>query len=433
MPRRTDGLSAVKVARAGAGRYGDGNGLYLLVRPSRGKPVPGEAPVLMRFWVFRYTRGGKMREIGLGAAKGSGQNGTSLADARSRARKLADIVRDGRDPLAEREADEIRKQAEAAAAVPNAMTFRQAAEHYIAAHEAGWKNPKHRQQWGNTLRDYVYPDFGSLAISTFDTSHVTKILEPIWRVKPETAGRLRGRLEQVLDYARVREWRAGDNPARWRGHLDHLLPARAKVARVEHHDALAWREIATFMEALIAKDGIAALALRFVILTAARSGEVRGATWGEIDLTNAVWTIPAERMKAAREHRVPLSSKALTVLETVLQRRDEEHGDFVFPGGREGKPLSDVALSKVAKGCGTSDDTTVHGFRSTFRDWAAEATAFPNEVAEAALAHVVSDKTEAAYRRGDLFEKRRRLMEDWTKFCSEVKASADNVRMLRGA
>jgi integrase len=430
MPRRAEGLTAAKVAKAGAGRYGDGGGLYLLVRPSRGKTGQGDKPTLMRFWLFRYTSVGKMREMGLGAASATGKDGLSLADARARARKLADLVRDGRDPLADRDADDTRKKAEAAVAAATAVTFRDTAERYIAAHEAGWKNPKHRQQWSNTLRDYAYPIIGALPVSTIETGQVTEILEPIWRAKPETASRLRGRLEQVLDYAKVMGWRQGENPARWRGHLDHLLPSRAKIARVEHHAALSWREIGRFMQALAAKEGVAALALQFVILTAARSGEVRGAVWNEIDLRHATWTIPADRMKAAREHRVPLTASALTVLEAVLPLRDRARGDFVFPGARVGQPLSDVALSKLAKSCG-STDTTVHGFRSSFRDWAAETTAYPNEVAEAALAHTVSDKVEAAYRRGDLFEKRRRLMDDWATFCSRPLPVAGEVVPLR--
>jgi integrase len=419
MPRRAAGLSAAKVAKAPPGRYGDGAGLYLLVRSAEA-----------RFWVFRWTRAGRMREMGLGPA--AGRVAVSLAEARTKARRLYDLVREGRDPLADRETERAAAKAEDAKAAASVITFRDVADRYVTAHEAGWKNPKHRQQWRNTLRDYVLPAIGDLAVAAVGTGEVTKIIEPLWTEKPETASRVRGRIESILDYAKARGWRDGENPARWRGHLDHLLPARAKVQRVEHHAALPWRQIGAFMDKLGRQEGVAALALRLAILTAARSGEVRGATWTEIDLDHAVWTIPADRMKAGREHRVPLSDAAVAVLRRVILLRDREHGDFVFPGGRSGRPLSDVAVSKAAKVAG-GDDATVHGFRSTFRDWCAEATGYPREVAEAALAHVVRDKTEAAYQRGDFFDKRRKLMAEWATFCGRVAAPAADVVALRAA
>jgi integrase len=417
MPRRAAGLSAAKVAKAAPGRYGDGAGLYLLVRSAEA-----------RFWLFRYVRGGRMREMGLGPA--AGRAAVSLVEAREKARRLYNLVREGRDPLADRGAERAAAKAEDAKAAASVITFRDVAHRYVAAHEAGWRNPKHRQQWRNTLRDYVLPAIGDLAVAAVGTGEVTKIIEPIWTGKPETASRVRGRIESILDYAKARGWRDGENPARWRGHLDHLLPARAKVARVEHHAALPWRQIGSFMDRLGRQEGVAALALRFAVLTGARSGEVRGATWGEIDLDHSVWTVPAERMKAGREHRVPLSEAAVGVLRQVALLRDRQHGDLVFPGGRAGRPLSDVAIAKAAKIAG-GDDVTVHGFRSTFRDWAAEATSYANEVAEAALAHTLSDKVEAAYRRGDLFDKRLRLMNDWAQFCARPGVTSGAVVALR--
>ncbi|WP_428396202.1 tyrosine-type recombinase/integrase [Lichenicoccus sp.] len=294
-----------------------------------------------------------------------------------------------------------------------AITFETVAEGYIKAHAAGWRNSKHAAQWGATLRTYVYPNFGSVAVVDVATEHVLAALQPIWSTKPETAARVRGRIESILDYAKAMKWRQGENPATWRGHLVKLLPSRAKVAPVVHHAALPWTEIATFMAALRGQTGLSACALEFTILTAARSGETFGATWGEIDLEAKTWTVPASRMKAAREHRVPLSAPALALLEKLAKLRpDTEPGRYIFPGAAARKPLSNMAMTMVLRRM-KRGDVTPHGFRSTFRDWAAEKTSFPNEVAEAALAHVVGDKVEAAYRRGDLFEKRRAMMEEW--------------------
>jgi integrase len=360
MPRRAAGLTAAKVRTAKPGRYGDGNGLYLLVRSADAA-----------FWVFRYTVKGRMREIGLGSARTF-----SLAETRVKAMDLHRKVRTGIDPLAERKA--------LAATATLAVTFDEVSSSYITAHEAGWRNAKHRQQWHNTIDTYAAPIIGKLAVSSIDTGAVMRVLDPIWREKPETASRLRGRIESVLDFATARGWRTGENPARWRGHLDNLLPARGKLARVEHHAALPWREIGAFMVALQGQEGVSALALRFVILTACRTGEAIGARWSEIDMTEAIWTVPGSRMKAGREHRVPLANAALDVLRQATKLRPEGKADApVFPGGRAEKPLSSMALLMLLRRMGRPD-LTAHGFRSTFRDWCAESTNHPREVAEAA-------------------------------------------------
>lgn len=409
MPRRAAGLSAAKVRTAAPGRYGDGNGLYLLVRS-----------VEARFWLFRYTREGKMREMGLGPA--SGRAAVSLVTARDKARQLYDTVRSGRDPLADRADAEAAAKQEAARAAARETTFRDAAQAYIAAHQDGWRNPKHAAQWPSTLNQYAYPFMGDLAVGVVDTGHVMATLEPIWRTRPETASRLRGRIEAVLDYAKARGWRAGENPARWRGHVENMLPARSKVAKVVHHPALPWREMAPFVERLRNRQGLGARALELTILTAARSSETLNARWREFDLETAIWTVPGERMKAGREHRVPLSPDALGLLRAIRPLQQVTNDGWVFPGLREDRPLSNMAMLMVLRRMGRGDLTT-HGFRSSFRDWCAEATDHSREVAEAALAHTVGDKVEAAYRRGDLFEKRRKLMEEWTAFCtSDVSA-----------
>ena len=310
-------------------------------------------------------------------------------------------------------------------------------ERYIEAHRAGWRNAKHAAQWAATLASYAEPIIGTLPVRAVDTALVMKVLEqevrdapdgrpaPLWATRPETAARLRGRIESILDWARVRGYRDGENPARWRGHLDKLLPARAKVRKVEHHAALPYSELPDFMAALRAQDGIAARALEFAILTAARTGEVIGARWSEIDIGEKLWTIPPERMKAGKEHRVPLSVKAVTILNEMKPLAQASDGStdgsaFVFPGGKRGQPLSNMAFLMLLRRMKRGDLTT-HGFRSSFRDWAAERTKFPSEVAEMALAHTVSNKVEQAYRRGDLFERRRRMMTVWSTFCTAAK------------
>jgi integrase len=295
------------------------------------------------------------------------------------------------------------------------MTFEQAAGSYIAAHESGWRNAKHAQQWRNTLASYAYPKIGALMVRNVELAHILAVLEPIWAERTETATRLRGRIEQVLDWATARGYRDGLNPARWRGHLDKLLARPSKVAVTEHHAALPFIEVGNFMQRLGEAKGMGARALEFAILTAARSGEVRGATWTEIDLKAAVWTIPGVRMKMGREHRVPLSPPAIALL-IALPRMVGT--DLVFPAPRGGV-LSDMTLSAVVRRMRVT--AVPHGFRSTFRDWASERTNYPRDVAEMALAHTISNKVEAAYRRGDLFEKRRRLMADWATFCSRTQ------------
>jgi integrase len=431
--RKAAGLTTLTVKSAKPGRYGDGNGLYLLVRE-------GGA----RWWLFRYHVNGKMREMGLGAAPSPAREApkaaadretVSLAEARDKARALRDIVRAGGDPLAQRDADAAVARAEAQQAAVKAMTFRAVANAYLAAHEAGWHNPKHRAQWRATLDAYAMPHMGDLPVSDVMTGHVMAALEPIWTAKPETATRVRGRIEAVLDYAAARGWRSGENPARWRGHVANLLPSRGKLARVVHHAALPWEDVAAFLADLRGRPGMGARALEFTILTAARTGEALGTRWGEIDLTEGVWTVPAERMKAGREHRVPLSDAALAIVRTLLPLRppdDDKGRAFVFPGARKGRPLSGMAMLMLLRRM-ERGDLTAHGFRSSFRDWAAERTSYAREVAEEALAHTLRDKTEAAYRRGDLFEKRRRLMDDWAAFCAKPAAEGANVTPIRAS
>jgi integrase len=414
MPRKAAGLSAAKVRTAAPGQYVDGDGLRLLVRPTGA-----------RFWLFRYTIDGKTREMGLGRA-GDDRVAVPLSTARDEAAKLRLMVKAGIDPLAKREADEAAAAAAALQAAVRGMTFRTVAEKYLAAHNDGWRNPKHRAQWGATLEAYAFPHMGSLPVADVGTEHVLTALEPIWRDKAETAARVRGRIESILNYATSRGWRAGENPARWRGHLANLLPARGKVAPVEHHAALPWSGIAAFLIALAKQPGVSALALQFAILTAARSGEVLGATWGEIDMAAKLWTVPANRMKAGREQRIPLSPPAVTLLTQLTQLRTADGPDaFVFPGAQPNRPLSIMAMTMVLRRM-KRGDITVHGFRSTFRDWAGETTATAREVLEAALAHTLGSKTEAAYARGDLFEKRRVLMDAWGRYC--IKNLGDTAR-----
>ena len=379
----------------------DGKGLRLRVT------VNSNTEEVRKSWVLRVTvKGGPVRELGLGSA-----DDLSLADAREVARQWRALARDGKDPLVARAAERAERALEAA----RAMTFQQCAEALIASHEASWKNAKHRQQWSNTLKTYAYKVFGDLPVQAIDVTLVMKAVEPIWKTKTETASRVRQRIESVLDWATARGYRKGENPARWRGHLDNLLPARAKVQKVKHHPALPYTEIPAFMIALRASDGDSARALQFTILTATRTNEALKARWGEINLKEKVWTIPAERMKAGREHRVPLSPAAVALLETM--RKAHPKSDWVFPGTGKDKTLSTMAMLMTLRRM-KRDDLTTHGFRSTFRDWAAEQTSFAREVAEAALAHAIGDKTEAAYRRGDALEKRRKLMEAWAGYCT---------------
>jgi len=399
MARTIGKLTALAVNQAKRrGYYGDGGGLFLQVSPGGAKS-----------WVFRFKEAGKLREMGLGPT-----HTVSLAEARQKALECRKVRLDGRDPIEARRAERMHAKLDAA----KAITFAACAERYIASHKAGWRNPKHAAQWPATLGTYVYPVFGSLPVQAVDVGLVMKAIEPIWVEKPETASRVRGRIESVLDWATARGYSQGENPARWRGHLENLLPKKSKVRRVEHHAALPYSEIATFTVELRQQEGVAARALEFAILTAARTGEVIGAKWDEIDSGEHLWVIPAERMKAAKEHRVPLSDPALAILEEMRKIRQ---GDHIFPGGKEGRPISNMAMSMLLRrmGCG---ELTVHGFRSTFSDWCSERTNFPAEVREMALAHAVSDMVEAAYRRGDLFDKRRRLIQAWASYCSKSAA-----------
>lgn len=414
MPRKlNNALTSLMVKNAKPGRHADGGGLHLLVKDSGA-----------RSWVFRFMLKGKARDIGLGAASGPGA--LSLADARDTAAALRLKVKAGIDPLEERQREAAEALAAAQAARVAGVTFRSVAEAYIAANEDGWRNAKHRQQWVNTLATYVYPVVGDLPVAEVSTAHVLQILEPIWKAKPETASRVRGRIETILDAAKARGYREGENPARWRGHIAQILPARSRLTR-GHHKAMPYEAVPAFIAQLRARQAVAALALEFTILTAARTGEVLGATWAEVDLVKAVWTIPAARMKAGREHRVPLSPRAVEILEAVKPLGKE----WLFPAARGGE-LSGMAMTMLLRRM--KADVTVHGFRSSFRDWAAECTGYTHEVCEMALAHVIGNKVEAAYRRGDLFEKRRRLMAEWATYCgTPPAATADNVTPIRSA
>ena len=390
----TEKLSALKVVRVmRRGMYNDGGNLYLRVAPSGSKQ-----------WVFRYKLNGKQHDMGLG-----GLDTFTLKEARERARELRKQKYAGTDPIAARRAAQMQARLERAKAV----TFEECAEAYIEAHQDGWKNSKHREQWRATLQTYAYPMLGRLSVQAIDTGLVTKVIEPIWKTKTETASRVRGRIEAVLDWAAARGFRQGENPARWRGHLENLLPRKSKVAPVEHHAALPYNELPAFIAELRAQKGISARALEFAILTAARTNEALGATWDEIDLAEKVWIIPPERIKAGRPHRIALSTAAFDI---VSQMRQVQSGRFVFPGAKSDQPLSNMALLMLLRRL-RHEDLTVHGFRSSFADWAAERTAYPDEVRQMALAHSVSDKVEAAYRRGDLFEKRRALGQAWADFC----------------
>lgn len=412
MPRKlSNALTPLAVKSAKPGRHADGGGLHLLVKESGA-----------RSWVYRFMLKGKARDIGLGAA--SGPETISLATARDKAAALRLQVKAGVDPLAKRHREASEALASAQAAQIAGITFKAVAESYIAANEASWRNAKHRQQWLNTLASYVYPVMGELPVADIGTAHVLKILEPIWQDKPETASRIRGRIETVLDAAKARGYREGENPARWRGHIAQILPARSRLTR-GHHKAMPYDALPEFVAKLRKREAVAALALEFAILTATRTGEVIGATWAEVDLDKAIWTIPAARMKGGREHRIPLSQRELEILQAVQPLGEE----WLFPAIKGGA-MSGMAMSMLLRRMKVG--VTVHGFRSSFRDWAAECTGYAHEVAEMALAHVIGNKAEAAYRRGDLFEKRRRLMQDWAVYCTTpVVVSADKVTPIR--
>lgn len=412
MPRKlSNALTPLSVKNAKAGRHADGGGLHLLVKESGA-----------RSWVYRFMLKGRARDIGLGAA---GPDGISLATARDLASALRLKVKSGVDPLEERDRMAADAFSAAQAAQIAGITFKAVAEAYIAANEDSWRNPKHRQQWGNTLATYVYPIIGDLPVAEVGTAHVLTILEPIWKAKPETASRVRGRVETILDAAKARGYREGENPARWRGHIAQILPARSRLSR-GHHKAMPYDAIPAFMAQLRGREAMAALALEFVILTATRTSEVLGAAWGEVNLEKAIWTIPAARMKASKEHRVPLSPRAVEILEAAKPLKK----DSLFPADKGGK-LSTMAMSMLLRRM--EQDCTVHGFRSAFRDWSAECTAYAHEVCEMALAHTIGNKAEAAYRRGDMFEKRRRLMADWATYSGGGGVAGAEVTPIRSA
>lgn len=411
------------------GTHCDGQGLNLSVKS------PGSGS-----WVLRYMIDGRPRTMGLGSYPA-----VSLSEAREKAIQARKLKIGGEDPIEVRKLERATKRLKDA----KAFTFKQCAEAYIASHRDGWRNSKHADQWTNTLKTYAYPIIGDLPVAAIDSGLVMAVLEQpvgapkcperLWTAKNETASRVRGRIENVLGWAAARQLRTGDNPAVWKGNLEHQLPKRSKVAKVEHHAALPYDEIPAFMAALRKQRGLAAKALELTILTGARTGEVLGATWQEIDLKAKVWTIPAERMKAGRVHRIPLSEPIISLLEGLAPGENAaKAGPYVFPGAKPGRPLSNMAMLVLLKRMKRSELTT-HGFRSTFRDWAAECTQHSREIAEMALAHTISNAVEAAYLRSDLIEKRRALSDDWAIFCCSaatppnpkarkvIKAAVDNA------
>lgn len=405
-------LSIKKIAKATKrGRYADGHNLYLQVN-RRGT----------KSWLLRYVRNGRERWMGLGPL-----HTLTLEEARARATAARQRLLDGNDPLADRQAQRAARALEAA----KTKTFADCATAYFEAHERKWKNVKHRQQFLSTLKHYAFPVIGELPVSEIDTGLVLNVIKPIWESKTVTADRVRHRIEKVLNWATFHGLRKGDNPARWKGNLSEVLPSRQRIAKTTHFAALPFADLPAFMVKLRARDNISARALEFTILTAARTSEVTGARWAEMDLAAKIWTVPAGRIKGGREHRVPLSDRAVAILEAMPRE-----SEWVFPGGRKGKPLSNMAMDKVLRLMGFKDGrATVHGFRSTFRDWAAERTTHPNHVIEMALAHTIGSKVEAAYRRGDLFDKRQRLMADWAKYCASrpVDTATSNITPMNNA
>lgn len=386
-------LSPRKVATAGPGKHEDGGGLRLVVSGGGAKK-----------WVLRFTLKGKRREMGLGSFPDTG-----LADARRKAEHYRRLAKDGADPIQARDAEQQET---------STPTFTSCAARYIQSHRRSWRNAKHARQWVSTLKTYARPVIGNMPVDEIDTQDIVSILNPIWTSKTETAKRVQGRIENVLDYAAAHKYRDEANPARWRGHLDKLLAKPSRVKRVSHHPAMPYDEVAAFMAELQGYTSISSKALQFLILTATRTSEVLRTEWPEIDLENATWTIPAERMKARREHRVPLSTQAVSLLSDLPR---VQGNPYVFPGARLGRPLSNMAMLQLMRGMGYGvggkrGDYVPHGFRSSFRDWSGEVSSYPRDVAEMALAHTIENKVEAAYRRGDLFEKRRAMMQEWSDF-----------------
>jgi integrase len=461
MAKGTARLTEAFIRRSKPGMHCDGAGLYLQV-------TTGVDDTLRRSWIFRFATTEKEREVGYGRERQMGLGSVdelgqlrrarlqriaddciarnerlpkglkllesttrlSLDEARELAAECTRHRKQGIDPIEARDRDRIAKRTQAQLEAAKAVTFDQCSEKFIASHETSWRNAKHRAQWSSTLKTYVSPVFGKLPVQAVDTALVMKVLSPTWNEKPETASRVRGRIESVLDWARTSGYRQGENPARWKGHLDNLLPRRSKVRAVKHHPALPYPQVGAFMAALRGRAGIAARALEFTILAAARTSEVLGSRWDEIDLQQHLWTVPAERMKASKEHRVPLSTSAITLIKKLAKAPE---GPLVFPGA-DGAELSENAMLALLERMG-HDDITVHGFRSTFKDWATEKTNFPNIVSEMALAHTIDDEVEAAYRRGELLEKRRKLMESWAQYCAKPAPvpKENNVVKLRTA
>jgi integrase len=383
--------------------YADGGSLYLRIAPGGSKQ-----------YVFRYIRDGRLHDMGIGPT-----HTLTLVEARERATEARKLLLDGIDPLQAKRA----RFAALRAADASAVTFRQCAEDFIKANEVKWTNAQHRREWSWSLRKYVYPILGSMPVAAIDTPLVLRVLKPIWEKTPESASRIRGRIENVLGWATVHHYRSGDNPARWNGLLEHALPS---VVKGDHHAALPYAEVPAFLAKLRQQTGVTAKCLEYIVLTAVRLGEAQKATWSEIDLDNRVWVIPGARMKSGKEHRVPLSPTALAILKDMHEVR---HSDYIFPGSRQGYAMGKNQPGKLMKKLMGDAEMTVHGFRSSFRDWAAERTSFPREVAEMALAHAIPSAVEAAYRRGDLFEKRRRLMEAWAEFCAKPSASGKVVAL----
>lgn len=390
-------LSPRKVASAGPGKHEDGGGLRLVVSEGGAKK-----------WVLRFTFNSKRREMGLGSFPDTG-----LAEARRKAENFRKLAKDGVDPI---NARDLEKQQH------STPTFTSCAARYIKSHRHSWRNAKHARQWVSTLKTYARPVIGEMPVDEIDTHHLLNILEPIWKTKTETAKRVQGRIENVLDFASAHKYRDEANPARWRGHLDKLLPKPSRVKEVSHIPAMPYEEVGLFITELHGHTSISSKALQFLILTATRTSEVLNAEWHEIDLAKATWTVPAERMKARREHRVPLSTQAIDLLSNLPHVQD---GLFVFPGARHGRPLSNMAMLQLMRGMeygvgGKRGNFVPHGFRSSFRDWSGEVSSYPRDVAEMALAHTIENKVEAAYRRGDLFEKRRAMMQDWANFIKKI-------------
>jgi integrase len=406
MAQTINRLTATRVQKVRApGMYQDGAGLYLQVTGKCAKS-----------WILRYSLRGKAREMGLGSLRK-----VSLAEARRRAADYHRLLEDQIDPIEHRR----QRRADAALAMAKTITFKEAADTYIAAHRVGLRNPKHAAQWSSTIVTYVEPTLGRLSVREIDTGLIHQVLEPIWTTKPETASRVRGRIEAILDWARVSGYRAGENPARWRGNLDKLLSKRSKVRGVKHHPALPYDDLPAFMEALRLQEGATARMLEFCVLTASRSGEIIKASPSEINRRNRLWTVPGERMKGGKVHRVPLCDRALELLHGASKH-------YLFPSRHQDKPLSNMAMLQLLERMGYGR-ITVHGFRSTFKDWARDRTRFDNYVVEAALAHTLGDKVEAAYARSDVIEKRRKLMEAWVEFCTRGVPTGDVVPLTKKA